>query len=436
MLGLKKNLVSRYDYVYMIIMVLYMAQMTGFTDRMVGRLSGNPIPFLIPIVATCILVNKHRVKFSNKNLYNVCALLFAWSVLVIFKMSLFSGTELSYYFFLFYAVIIAYIHIQAYGNKYFQCYEEVIVLFSKIALVGWLICNLLPGPASVIMHQFQATHYGNNFLYIFHWMDPAKGQIYRNAGCSWEPGRFAVMVVLGIVVNLSREGIRFRKNKNVKWLLLTLLSTMSTTGYITTMLLYSLYWIKKWNIKYIMSFVVVFIPVLYFLSTLDFIGDKLSKRMDVESLVNTAMVSIDYSNSIGEGEEYQSSLDRFESIYFEVIENIPREPILGYGRNTDNSYYSKNISKAFTLTGGLAKLFGQYGLILGLILYFILYKSSVRFAQNNANGKAMALMIVILFSSISYEIFCVPVFTAFWFYYLFEKRQGKLSLKTTLPSQF
>lgn len=423
MLGLKRNLVSKYDYVYMIIMVLYMAQMTEDTARMVGNLSGSPISFLIPIVATFFLVRKHRLNFSNKNLYRVCALLFVWSILVIFKMSLFTGKELSYYFFLFYAVVIAYIHIQAYGNKFFQCYEEVIVLFSKIALVGWLICNLLPGPASAVMHQFQPTHYGNNFLYIFHWMDPAKDQVYRNAGCSWEPGRFAIMVVLGIVVNLSREGIRFKKNKNIIWLLLTLLSTMSTTGYITTMTLYSLYWIKKWNVKYIMSFVVVFIPVLYFLSTLEFIGDKISKRMDVNSLVNTAMVSIDYSNSIGEGDEYKASLDRFESIYFEVVENILHDPILGYGRNTDNSYYSKNISKAFTLTGGLAKLFGQYGLVLGCILYIILYKSSLRFAHNSINGKPMALMIVILFSSISYVIFCIPIFTAFWFYYLFEKNK-------------
>ena len=71
MLLLKRafNKYGRFDFLYMFVMVIYMAQATPETSRMVGTLSGNPIPFLIPIILTFVLCRKHQISFNNRNLY-------------------------------------------------------------------------------------------------------------------------------------------------------------------------------------------------------------------------------------------------------------------------------------------------------------------------------------------------------------------------------
>ena len=56
---------GRFEVLYMFVMVIYMAQATKETGRMVGSISGNPIPFLIPIVLTYLLCKRHPISFNN-----------------------------------------------------------------------------------------------------------------------------------------------------------------------------------------------------------------------------------------------------------------------------------------------------------------------------------------------------------------------------------
>lgn len=425
MLGLKKNLVPTFEYLYMIVMVAYMGQMDFATSRMVKFLTGDPVSLFLPIVMTVILISRNKVSFASRELRVLLAISIVWSVAVIVKMHLYSIGELSYYFFFFYSIIIAYIHTRVYKNKYFEVFEEVMVFFCKCAFVLWLFSVLLPGVAASIFHQFPVTSYGNNFLYLFDWMDPAKEQMnlgmIRNAGNSWEPGRFAVMICLALAVNLSRVGISFRGNKNVIWLLLALASTMSTTGYGIAMVLYTLFWMKNFNVRSVISYAIIIVPIFYGMMSLDFLGDKLKGRMDVRGLAEDKMIAIDWANSQGDGDEWMVALDRPESMFFESVYNIPHDPLLGYGRNTLHSYYSENISKAFSLTGGLLKLVGQMGIPFAIFLYYILYKSSVAISLMSNEKRKLAIFLVIIMASVSYDIFVVPIFTGFWLYGLFSK---------------
>ena len=205
-----------YEYLYLFVMIIYMAQMTPDTGRMVGRLSGNSIPLLIPIVMTIILLIRNPVSFHHKRLWFFVCIMLGWSVAVCYKMHDFSSSNLSYYIFLFYAIFVAFIHVRVYGRDLFPIYEHIMVFFSAISLILWGMAVILPN-ADLLFRQLPETDFGNNVLYLFNWMDPAKGQIYgsliRNAGCSWEPGRFAIMLIPAILINLSREGITFRNNK-------------------------------------------------------------------------------------------------------------------------------------------------------------------------------------------------------------------------------
>lgn len=414
---------SSFEYIYMFVMVIYMAQMTTDTSRMFGGLSGNPIPFLIPIVMTLILLKRHPISFKSKRLQTVLLIVTGWAVLFLLKLGKVNTEELSYLFFLYYAIIIAYIHVRVYGQKMFGMYEDIMVKFSKISLILWGFAVILPNVASSLFHLFSETGYGNNVLYLFNWMDPAKGQLFRNAGCSWEPGRFAIMVVLAILVNLSRNGIKFKGNKNVVYLLLALLSTQSTTGFSVVILLYALFYVKRFSLKYVLGTFFVVLPLVVALFSLDFMGEKIEKQMNLEKEMSDIEKSADWMSQTLEHGEYAVSLNRFPSMLLEW-ENLTHDPILGYGRNIGNSYFRKNVSTNMILTDGTIKLLAQFGLFLGLFFYYILYISSIRYSQDVNVKRKYALLISILLFGISYTIFCIPIFTAFWFYGYFKKDES------------
>lgn len=405
-----------FDYLYLFVMVIYMAQMVPETSRMVGTLSGNPIPFLIPIFLTVILLLKHPISFINKKLWCFVGIMLFWSVAVCYKFHDFSSANLSYYFFLMYAIFMAYIHVRVYGRDLFDIYEHIMVVFSVIGLTLWGLNILFPF-TSGLFHLFPETIKGNNVLYLFHWLEPSKmvnlNYDYRNAGCSWEPGRFAIMIIPAILINLLREGIKFRKNKRIVVLLLALASTMSTTGYSIVVLMYSIFWLEKASYSRIITFVILLLPVSYYLFSLDFMAGKIQDKVEYEKLTH----DFDYYNETF-GDEYIGSLDRFESASFDLI-NFQKEPLLGYGRNSDHSWFRQEISLNVELTGGLVKILSQYGVFIGLLLYVILFYSSIKISRTFPHQRKLAFALVLMLCSVAYNVFIIPIFTAFWLYGLF-----------------
>ncbi len=419
-----------YEYLYLFVMVIYMAQMVPDTGRMIGGLSGNPIPLLIPIVLTIILLIRNPISFAHGKLWIIVGIMLSWSVAVCYKFQDFSPSNLSYYLFLIYGIFIAFIHIRVFGRDLFPIFEHIMVVLSVISLVFWTIAVLVPS-SSGFFHLFPETSFGNNVLYLFNWMDPAKGQmtgsLIRNAGCSWEPGRFAIMLIPAILINLSRNGITFSDNKRIIILLMALLSTMSTTGYSIVCLLYLIFLFSDVNSKRILSFGFILLPLSIYLFSLDFMGKKIQDRANFEGLTRERMQDINYNAKV-HGDEYLSSLDRFESAYFEWI-NFQQEPILGYSRNADHSWFKQKISKNLELTGGLVKVLSQYGILIGVLLYILLFYSSYKIGRTSWYQNKFAYAIVLLFSSVSYVIFCIPIFTAFWLYGLFCYEEDEIEVE-------
>ena len=415
--------VKRFEYIYFFVMIIYMAQATAYTGRMVGGLTESPIfPFLLPIFLTIILLDRNKISFSHNGLSLLLLITGVWTGCIIYKESLYASKELSFYFFLFYAIIIAYIHVRVFGKKLFPLYEKIMVSMCVITLGLWLFAVLVPSSAS-FFRGFYKTGFGNNVFFIFTWMDPTRGQvengIIRNAGFSWEPGRFSIMVLLAIYCNLLRNGIKFKNNRSGIILLLAMISTQSTTGYIGTLALYATWGLKKFNISYILGIVFVMLPIGYYVSQLSFMQEKIQEQLELDYTLKKLDKTIDYVNEVNQRNEYAGSLGRFQAIYYEA-QNIQNDPLLGYGRNPKKSFFSTHISSNFVLTGGFLRLFGQHGIPLGLIFYFLLYKSSVRIGKEHGKNK-VALFVIFIISLVSYSIFLIPVFTAFWLYGIFRK---------------
>jgi len=416
--------ISYFDYLYMIVMVLYMAQMDIYTSRMVGGLSAPWIPFLIPFLLTIYLVFKKKVSF-NRNWWFIVVVCLLWAVMVTIKNKLYSNYELSFQFFLFYSIFFAYVHVQAFGVRIFSIYETIIVFFCKISLVFWFVYQLVPNLTFDLLPSVGNTNLGHNIFYMYNCIDPhveLENVIHRNSGCTWEPGRFAVMVCLALLCNLLRNGVSFKNNPNVLWLLVTLVTTFSTTGYCTALILYFIFSIDNIKKGRTILWVVLMVILSFFIANLDFVGEKIESQLNAKENLENNMDNIEWNNQ-NSREGYVGSFDRFTSMYIEWM-NFSNDPILGYGRNTKNSYFEKNITKLYSTPNGLVKVLSMHGLLLGLFFYYLLFKSSRTIGTLFPKGRKYALLALLVASSMSYVLFSVPVITAFWLFGYFYKDEG------------
>ena len=405
---------KNFEFFYLFVMVIYMGHMTPETRRMMESLSGNPIPFLIPIILTIILINRNKISFRNTHFCIALVISVLWTCCHVLVQDFYSTKELSYYFFLFYNIVIAYIHINVYKNSLFVGYESVMTLICIITVPLWIFGQF----GHDLFLSLPKTGFGNHLLYVYNQMTFGGIQtsmgVMRNAGCSWEPGRFSIMVTLALFVNLMKNGIKFKNNGHVFWLLLGLLSTMSTTGYVNAIILYGCFVIKQVRFKNILVFLFAFIPFVIIISQLEFMKDKLTEKADYLVEVERVELHNDwYEKNMG-GDEMAFAIDRFPSMYFET-ENIKHDPILGYGRNNAHSYFYQNYSSAYGITGDLLQIFGMYGIPL---VYMVLFKSSRMLIQERG-VKRYAMFFLFLSSLVSYPMFGYPIFTAFWMYSFF-----------------
>lgn len=410
-----KGKIGVFEWVYLFIILLYTAQMTPDTGRMVAGLGGNPIPLLIPIVLTAVLLFRNPVSFADKRLWLVISVSGIWSIASLLKYGEFSTEELSYHFFLYYAIIIAYIHVKVFGRKLFVIYEKLMVYVCMVTLPMWLICVIFPSVTEPFFELFPETIFGHNFFYIFNRInsdvyDNAGYLFLRNAGFSWEPGRFAIMLCYAILVNIQRNGIRFKGNQDLMWLLLSLLSTQSTTGFSIVLTLYALYALKGLSGKGMLALLLL-LPLVYGIFQLDFMYEKIAKQ--VESLVDLDQMIENtrlYANK-------SIALDRFPSLLIEGV-NFLNDPLLGYGRNSMHSLMSSTLPDNIGLTGGLMQMLSEYGIFMGLFYYVILGISSWKIGGIFKSGR-LTFLVCTLMCLFSYPVFCIPIFTAFWFYGVF-----------------
>lgn len=401
--------------------------MTPETRVTTGGISTRPIAFLIPIVLTIILLFRNKIIY-NKNFYKILFVLILWSFIQICVKQEFDIIGTVNYFYIVYAYFMAYIHCRVFGKKMFPLYERIIVVLAKISLLVWGFSVVLPGIVAQISNYFPKTGYGYNILYIINLMDPNGAQvtngIIRNAGCSWEPGRYAIMLCLAIMINLYTNGIKFKKNKNIVWLLLALLTTMSTTGYILCAILYLYFYIKRISIKYVFGTIIIGIPLFLLGLQISFIGNKLKDKLNVKEDINHIEYSWQWTEEHNEKDGVAYSMDRFPSMYYE-FQNFIKDPIIGYGGNVMNSFFYQTYTSSLGFTGGLVQVFSKHGIILGILFFLILYKSSKKISCDLKSSKYLGVFIYSLISMISYPLLWQNLYTALWFYGIFNNKENE-----------
>jgi hypothetical protein len=415
-----------FEELYFFIILIYAGMAIPFTKSMMYY-NDVPLGFLLPIGLTIILIFRNKVSFANKNFLYILLGLSVFTVLQIIKYGKF---ELTLAFFVFYDIIIAYILIKVFRIYIFSLYEKYMVILSLISLIAWSLYLLMPNVISSIMTTFdvsnssQATIKANIFIFSLTNDELYLNEGYtisRNSGFSWEPGRYAAMLVFAIFFNLVRTRFSFKKNYGLVVLLIALFSTQSTTGIsaLLAILAIYLYNLRKTNHKYLL--LLISVPLVVFLLNLPYMMNKinaLSNTKVTRSKIETDLVYFDKKTYVPQ---------RFDGLAFEWM-NIINDPILGYGFNEDDNFVRKTISSNIGLSNGVFKIIAKFGTLLGIIFYIILYLSSKKMSELFSYRGTIFFMLIYIILSVSYDFTTIPMYLSFLLFPLFlqDSRQFQI----------
>ncbi len=413
------HLLSWLDYLIVAVFILYAGRGNTFFES--ESITQNPIGVALPLLLGTILALRWRIVF-NSQFYLLLFFYFAYFIAVTVKFGELRPTIFLNYVFIFFMV---YTLVKALKTNLFIIYEKVLYVLSIIGLALWGFQVLLGGDTmfSIISHLPNISTFSNvtsqGLNIIIYSIQPSISSmvhgvpIPRNCGYAWEPGAFAVFISLAIYINLFFIINDQGRRKRLWALVIALISTQSTTGYVILLLILLFYLLNKSvNILVLLSPILIIIIGLLF--SLPFMGEKIA---DVYRQV--AEVDLIIENSVTLGTSYAPG--RFASFVI-AFKDFLDNPILGLGSVNEHSWTYK-LGASIGSISGIGNLLAQFGLIGFLFFLYSAIKSSILYAKKyNYKGKSL-FFILILMISVSYSILFLPIVMSFWTFYFFNPKE-------------
>ncbi len=219
----------------------------------------------------------------------------------------------------------------------------------------------------------------------------------RNSGPFWEPGAFAGYLAIGIAF----EMLLFRKYSwRVLFLLIALLTTFSTTGYLAVGLFFLLYLLfletnKKRKLLMIPAQLAVFGFLLF---NLDFLAEKI----------------ISQAQGFNEGQIYASQTGNDSRIGSAALDfaDFKRSPLFGTGQSNETRY-GKN-EELFMRTNGVSDILVRLGIVGFVFICWNLLLSLKNFFTITEvlkpNTTTYIMIFTLFFVSLSETYFILPFF--------------------------
>jgi hypothetical protein len=241
---------------------------------------------------------------------------------------------------------------------------------------------------------------------------------FRNSGFMWEPGAFAAMLSLPLYFNLSRNN--FTWNRKLIVMVIALLTTQSTMGYLVFLLL-GLYMSfnpsSKENkvIPYIFSLIVI-AALAVFTVQQDFMAQK------IQTEYSNIDATIDMAYSRKTASKDKMSLGRMASLIMD-LQTVKKYPLVGIGGQSEvleESVYDVNRTNGW---GDFIRTFGVLGVII-LLINLMRTGNSFQLLFNSKSGKIFFVLIFLTFT-FSNGIIMLPLFITLQWFYLINKRTVK-----------
>lgn len=278
-------------------------------------------------------------------------------------------------------------------DKFRYIYTDVLFYLSVISLFFYII-----GLLGLSIPNLFSNDPNRSSILVYNTLSQSS---YRNCGPFWEPGAFAcylILVPLLFIDNL-REFVISNKSKTLV-LSVTLISTISTTGYICLFIIIVYYLItfsKNRFISYLIYVPIVLVMISYAFVKLDFMSEKIE-----EQTLSAVDLDGEFSNT------------RLGSLMFD-LHYIKKHPIIGNGLHERTRYadhpslWGQNLGHGNAFSNYTA----QMGTIAMIVYFLLLYQ---------AFSKRIIVPIIVLLLFQGEQLLNYPLFLSLPFVILYIKK--------------
>lgn len=291
-------------------------------------------------------------------------------------------------------------------QKFFDYFFNTIYFFSVISLIFYIPSIINPSFATFIVNNIAIlfkSPFGSNIntiyeispniiIYVF---EKSLFVSQRNSGPFWEPGAFSIFIILALIFNFIKEH-KIITFKNII-LILTVLTTTSTSGYIALFLLVVLHYLLNQKVnasKYGIVMILIYGASLLYIQ-LEFLGEKATNDIALASDTTTS---------------------RFGSALVD-LRDFSENPIVGYGRG-QNRYGGKEVllfSVEQHRNNGLTQLLVSYGIYIFIMYFYLYYKNLKKYIVFQGFNKKFIVAVMLIIFILG---FSQGVFTRSFFYSL------------------
>ena len=399
-----KSKVSLFDYLYFFCIIIYAGGATEFA-RSFGVF--GTISNAFAIVLTLIFIWKNRVRFSSNFMWTI-TLFTVFAILTFVQNGRISPLWLGIWWMNF---VVAYALCYRFEDKIFTVFETIIYHLCIISLVLWGLYLVNPNVVQSLVETLQfSKSYSEDIqsqnMIVYTLMDNDRQlndfvEVSRNAGFMWEPGAFASVICFAIWCNVIRTNFALFGNRHLIIMLLALMSTSSTTGYMIFIVFTVLYFICNRKYKHLLYIV----PIIAILFQLPFVKDKIVDEYIGVGDVNLAMYDELENSSLGRIISFQLDWDEFL-----------RHPFLGLGGYSEGTWLHQQGYDNLATISGVGKLLSRYGAIMAFIFIILLVKSAKAVNRLYQTSSGWLLIAVMIGAMVSYDLWIQPAIMIFWLF--------------------
>lgn len=337
--------------------------------------------FIAPLTAVLIFIN---IKKLNKIIPQIVFIFIIWFLL---NVSAINFLDSSFVFKRIFSVFITvllfpYLVLDYIGNNFWTSFEEKIYFLTKLSLPIYSIYFVFPKLFDWVGHYFKLitlinydSSYWSSMIYTH---APFGSMFYRNSGFMWEPGAFAMIILLGLSIYWLKNGAGINMHSVIY--LVALITTQSTSGYLAVFVMIIGFNIKELKLKNIII-VIALLYILYFIFIrLPFLGAEIEYY--INSFVNDAQ---SYNDAVG-----AIKVNRFSIVKY-TFEKMLVYPY-GYGVISEKDY---KLGSSVVGVNGLTGIISMWGFFLGPIIIWRVY---VFFSKMNIIKLPFKGVILIFFS--------------------------------------
>jgi hypothetical protein len=372
------------EYIFYFVIILFSAHSANFLENKI---------FLILTFGLSLIIYLGNYKRLTKPFELLFIIWFLINLLAYISFGNVPNVKLITFFSVTARMLLPLFYLRLFGSNFFFNIEKIIFYLSLISLpiffyqytnpdFFYSLSNTLN---SITIEEQQESGGWYIGVYMFSGWAPD-----RNCGFMWEPGAFAFMMLIALIIRLSKNNLAF--DFHVFVYIITIITTFSTMGYIVLFFVLIGAFLKTRNVLVLLLVLPLLMLGAYSLYyNTEFLAPKIEKY-------NEEMDEVNRANELAGG---MLRLNRFGILEFAFKESL-KWPF-GYGILEDTPAYQK-FNEIIRGPNTYAQILLRWGWF-GIILFFVSVRKFVfKFFSYSDMITKMFLIMAVMLSVFSYSL--------------------------------